>query len=401
MKQVKNNLFILTLIAYTIAYICRLNLTATMPIMIENHVFGCDTITKLGLITSIYFVCYGVGQLFSGILSDFLHSILMLFLGLIGSSLCNISLYFWHTSSFFLVVWGLNGIFQSMIWTPILKIFVTYYTPNEQVRYLTHISIAMPLGTLLGYFVSLLILEKYSWEKVFLICGLQNTIITILIILLIFIYSKKLKKNDAEQSIKHVKMKIAFKKIFFSSFFFLLIPIAIHGALKDGMTSWTPSFLKSNFSITTRFSLLLTMIIPLFNMFGAYLARMVYHKWNNVYKSALCFFLAATIFLLFLFVFKEKNVYLSTLFIICITTFMYGANYLFISILPLFFTKYHLTGTASGILNSIAYLGTACSCFFLGYLIDDKGWNFVLLFWMLISLISCVILYCFSFFAKK
>ena len=59
----KRALFCLGTAAYFISYICRLNLTAAMPEMMGS---GSFTAAKLGIITSVYFVCYGVGQLFGG-----------------------------------------------------------------------------------------------------------------------------------------------------------------------------------------------------------------------------------------------------------------------------------------------------------------------------------------------
>ena len=64
----KRALFCLGTAAYFISYICRLNLTAAMPEMMGS---GSFTAAKLGIITSVYFVCYGVGQLFGGMLGDF------------------------------------------------------------------------------------------------------------------------------------------------------------------------------------------------------------------------------------------------------------------------------------------------------------------------------------------
>lgn len=401
MKPIKKKLFLLTLLAYTLAYICRLNLTAAMPEMIDNELFGSDTASKLGIITSVYFICYGVGQFFSGILADFFHSVWMLFIGLFLSACCNVFLYFFHTSFAFYLIWGLNGLFQSMIWPPILKIYVDYYTKEEQITNLTNISVAMPAGTLLGYFLSLIILSNFPWNNVFLFCGLLNGCLTTGMIWCMLMYCRKLSKNESSSKVKIKETKKVFRTMFLSSFVFLFIPVAIHGALKDGMSSWTPSFLKSNFSISTQFSLCLTMIVPLFNMFGAYLAKQLYKKLQNLYQTACYFFAVSTFALLLLFYVKEKNIYISTALIVLITTLMYSANYIFISILPLSFSKYRLVGTASGLLNSIAYLGSALSCFFLGRLIDLKGWNFVVLFWLCLSIVAFFLLLIFSFRFKK
>lgn len=132
------------------------------------------------------------------------------------------------------------------------------------------------------------------------------------------------------------------------------------------MASWTPTFLKERFGVGTVFGLVLTMIIPLFNMCGAYLSRAVYKKSNNAYLPPACSLRSLQAALCALLLFENANVYLSLAFIVVVTTCMYAVNFIFISILPLGFKKYDCIGTASGILNSVAYLGTALSCFCLG-----------------------------------
>ena len=382
----KRALFCLGTAAYFISYICRLNLTAAMPEMMGS---GSFTAAKLGIITSVYFVCYGVGQLFGGMLGDFVNSALLIAVGLSGSAVCNLGIFFFPDFLPVLILWAFNGIFQAMVWAPILKLFTNYYTEEEQVKNLTNVSVAMPLGTLAGYLISALVLAFLDWKYVFLVCGLGNLLLTAAIATGIRLLCGGMQKTKATQKRASLsEMKTAAKKIFLTAFAAVLLPIAVHGALKDGMASWTPTFLKERFGVGTVFGLVLTMIIPLFNMCGAYLSRAVYKKSNNAYFTACLFFALASAALGALLLFEKANVYLSLAFIVVVTTCMYAVNFIFISILPLGFKKYDCIGTASGILNSVAYLGTALSCFCLGGVLGKIGWTGVLGLWLGIALLA-------------
>ena len=69
-------LFLLCWIAYTSTYICRLNFSAIIPELTSGDIMSESRIAS---ISSIFFVCYGLGQLFSGIIGDKLNTRIMVF----------------------------------------------------------------------------------------------------------------------------------------------------------------------------------------------------------------------------------------------------------------------------------------------------------------------------------
>ena len=408
-KRAKRGLFLTGTLAYLFAYVCRLDLTAAMPDIVES---GALTVEKLGVITSVYFVCYGVGQLFGGVASDRLPPALLLAVGLGGSAICNMGIFFFPAFVPALVLWAVNGWTQAFVWAPVLKLFTRYYTPDEQLKNLTNVSVAMPVGTLAGYAVSLVVLRFLAWKYVFLVCGLLDFVITLLVLVFVILCSRVLVHNAQTENDKNAdsvpheqaeqirkpratrkEMLFPAKKIFLSGFAVVLFPIAAHGALKDGMTSWTPTFLKGVFGIGTTFTLALTMAVAVFNTFGAYLSRYAYKKTGNPYGTAIIFFLIATVALAAFALFGNVHAVLSVAFIVLVTTSMYACNFIFISVLPLSFEKYGCVGTASGLLNSVAYVGTALSCFLLGGMLNKTGWTGVVILWLSLAVVSAVLLF--------
>lgn len=388
-KGRKRALFLTGTFAYFFAYICRLDMTAAMPDVISS---GSLTAEELGLITSVYFVCYGIGQLFGGFMSDCLDPSLLLAAGLGGSAVCNAEVFFFPSFAPTAVLWALNGLFQALIWAPILKLFTEYYTHEEQLKNLTNVSVAMPTGTLAGYAVSAAVLKFLSWKYVFLVCGILNAAVTVAVFFSVRLLRRGLERADEGKRASVKEMKTAAKSIFGSAFAAVLIPVAAHGALKDGVTSWTPAFLQGTFGTDTTFTLVLTMLVAVFNMFGAYLSRGVYKKSGNAYLTAEIFFLLALFSLVLFAIFGRANAALSVAFIVVITTAMYAANFIFISVLPLGFEKNGCVGTASGILNSVAYIGAALSCFCLGGMLEKTGWTGVVLLWLALGVVSVAVL---------
>ena len=60
--------------------------------------------------------------------------------------------------------------------------------------------------------------------------------------------------------------------LFAAGLVWLVVPAMLHGGLKDGVTSWVPSMIQSNFGASPAFSAAVSMVLPLVNLTGAYLA---------------------------------------------------------------------------------------------------------------------------------
>lgn len=94
-------------------------------------------------------------------------------------------------------------------------------------------------------------------------------------------------QKDTSDSPEHISF---FQLLKNSGMLILLFPIMVHGMLKDGVTTWVPTYISENFLTSPSFSVLITTMLPVFNLAGAYLARYIYQKCkNNETKAASVF----------------------------------------------------------------------------------------------------------------
>ncbi|MFG6365162.1 hypothetical protein [Schaedlerella sp.] len=175
----------------------------------------------------------------------------------------------------------------------------------------------------------------------------------------------------------------------------VLFPVVIHGMLKDGVTTWVPTYITETFLTSPSFSILVTAVLPVLNLTGAYAARFVYEKCKgHEIRAAAVFFSAATAALCGLWVGKGISIVL-TVFLFAVTTAaMMAVNTLFVNMLPLRFEKMGRVSTVSGFLNSAAYLGTAVSTFTIGVMVEKLGWNVTIGSWVMLTagaLAVCVV----------
>lgn len=97
------NLCLLCWIAYASTYICRLNYSAVMPELSRLGILGES---RLAAISSAFFICYGVGQIFSGILGDKISPRKMIFAGILFSAVSNIFISFFHSFTALIILLG-------------------------------------------------------------------------------------------------------------------------------------------------------------------------------------------------------------------------------------------------------------------------------------------------------
>ena len=111
----ERNIFLLCFLAYSATYVCRLNYSSIIP-ELSSH--GVLSESKIASVSSAFFICYGLGQIVSGIIGDKLNTRYMIFFGVFLSSISNIILCFFNSYPVLIIFWALNGLFQSLVWSP-------------------------------------------------------------------------------------------------------------------------------------------------------------------------------------------------------------------------------------------------------------------------------------------
>ena len=112
-------------ITYASFYLCRVNISIAMPKIMEEYGL---TKSEMGLILSSLFLLYAIGQFINGQLGDKLNSRKIITLGLLSSAILNVVFGF-NTGILIImiIIWGLNGYFQSMGWGPTVKAMANWF----------------------------------------------------------------------------------------------------------------------------------------------------------------------------------------------------------------------------------------------------------------------------------
>ncbi|MBQ4103619.1 MAG: MFS transporter [Clostridia bacterium] len=393
-KKYSSLVFIACFIAYAASYVGRINYSAALPDILEEGLF---TKSQAGIIGSAFFIVYGFFQIINGFLGDKISPFKMIILGTFLSAGANTVMTFCTTNVSMAIVWGFNGFALSLLWAAILKILANIINYDMRSKACLNISATLPIGTVLAYILASVSINFFNWKYVFY----TSTVVLLfsgVFFTVTYILSKKHIKeveistplNNSKKSEQN-KNAGKFLPLFLSAGLLLVLPAdAIHGAIKEGITTWVPTMITETYNTPVAFSVFVSIILPIVNLSGNYIVTPLY---NKVFKkdelktgaAILTFVLIPFTFLIFM---KNLPVVVSVILLALGTTAMHTFNYMIITLVPMQFAKYGKTATVTGVMNATAYIGCAAATYGFGIISDNIGWNGTVIVWIVIDIIA-------------
>ena len=174
----------------------------------------------------------------------------------------------------------------------------------------------------------------------------------------------------------------------------LAVPVLLHGALKDGVTSWVPTMVQANFAVSPALSSAVSMVLPLVNLAGAYLAGWLDRRLHNELKTCAVLFGAAVAALALLPLAVGRSLPLALALLAATTAAMLGVNTLFVNVMPVRAGRSGGAAALSGLLNAVTYTGAAAATWGIGAAAGRWGWNAVFALWLAMALLSLAVTLC-------
>ncbi|HEX7013076.1 MAG TPA: MFS transporter [Steroidobacteraceae bacterium] len=156
-------------LGYGVIYTCRLALGVVKKPLIDAEIFGP---AELGLIGSALLYTYAIGKLANGFLADHANIKKFLALGFLLSALCNIGMGFSTAVGLSVLLWGLNGWFQSFGAPAGVVAMTAWFSNRERGRYYGIWSTAHSIGEGLTFLVVGALVAAFGWRSGFWVPGL-------------------------------------------------------------------------------------------------------------------------------------------------------------------------------------------------------------------------------------
>lgn len=370
--------------AYTLAYTLRVNIAVVIPALVSVRGYSY---AQIGLITGAFFVSYMFGQLIHGYLGDIVSSKLLIVGGLSLSALCNLGMVIAATFGQALLIWGLNGIVQSMLWAPIMKTLAQWYNRQQLERVSFIMALSMIAGYALSWGVSSLLMDHADWSRVFSLPAAVAAVHALVMLVLFRSRPDRAPAVDAPRPSRATGRRQEDRMPIGAYFGLVRLPglllIAVcHGLIREGIGVWFPGMLRDLGRTPPGYAWLVLVVVQLANLAGILLVRRVSLAYRGESARTLLAVFGVVgasvgaVPLLMRFWAPASVVLLAVP-----LALTHGLTPVMTSLIPFQYARYGRVSLTAGVLDFAIYLGAAVSGISSGLIIDRLGWNGVTLVW--------------------
>lgn len=390
-------LLLFSWLVYTAGNIGRMNYAVSIVAIIEET--GAAK-TAAGLVSSFFFFAYGAGQLVNGLLCHKYNSRLFIFGALVFAAIANLCMPFCTTVSAMKWFWLLNGVVQSVLWSSLVKLQAEYLNEKDVGKSIIVMSTTTAAGTFIAYGLSALNVAFFSWRITFYIAAAFLVAAGIAWLIGVGYVQKNMPKFEVKKTIQTGEGKRISAPIIVSLCLVCVFAVA-DGFVKDGVNTWTPNLLFEVYRIETHFSIILTLLLPLVSVFGAYIAELAYKKISNdVLLIGVFLGLGGGVSALILWLYKYTLFGTVAMFAV-VSCAMAAVNNFITAAIPFRLRAVGRSGFFAGVLNTFCYVGSTLASVVLGAVSVSFGWNAVILLLMCALLCLSVVAVVFSSYWKK
>ena len=383
--------------AYTAAYVGRLNYNASMVEILSQ--LG-TTKEAAGTVSSFFFFAYGAGQLVNGLLSKRYNTKYSVAIALGASCVINLAMAFSQGIDTMKYLWLLNGIFQSVLWSSLIKTLSDNLADSKLSKAVMVMSTTVASGTFIAYgLAALFSYLELSWTLIFYVAAAVVGATAVLWFIGMSSLNKEKKETVTQE--KKTQGKLSFTPAFVIGLVVILICAITNGFIKDGITTWVPSILKEEFGVSSSLSIIVTLILPVLSIFGTSIVNALHKKQKDENALNGIFYFATVILVgLIIFTLKLKSVPLTLALFGGTACLMAAVNNVITSIVPLYSRDKIDSGLSAGLLNTFCYVGSTLATSLLGKIADTKGWNEVFICILIFTAVSFAVC-CVSMLLKK
>lgn len=370
---------------YLFFYNGRQNINLVMTQMAED--FSCST-SALGVVSSSLFWCYAFGQLINGRLGAFFGYKRFMMIGVVASAVLNIIISFQHSIPVIAILWGLNGFFQSMVWSNGLGV-VNKWWPSQKRGFATGLATFFSgmaqVTTYLSILLCLQLNPEWGWRAAF-----RFPMIPMLLSLIAFVLFFKNSpaeiglnafETDEDAGNKELEETIKSKgylypyKLLFSEpkvIIFCLIS-AIAGIGRYGLLTWVPTYFTEQLDLSIKEGIFSSIFLPFGQACAMFIFPIITDKLLKGKREPMLIIASVVTFCgMLVFPFMKHQLAASVmLFVLGVFAMVTGVIWTIAGDIG----GKALSSTVIGIFDWAVYMGAAIQAVFFGFIKDSFGWS--------------------------
>lgn len=373
---------------YCVLYGGRMNL-ALIQGLIEQEFHWSKA--ELGLLASLLFWTYGVGQLVNGRLGELFGIKRFIVAGALLSSLANIAISFQSSFLTIALLWACNGYFQSMLWAPGVALLASWWPGASRGFAVGLANASSALGQVITWFLVLFgfyLLPAIGWRSAFIVPVLGVIVAALLFACFAKQSPSQLGLADFTEATDRQAHEDTLRDLLASQscwypfvhllkqWRFLIWGLIVAGAntARYGLLTWIPLYYKEVMSMDIQSGLMDTIWLPLGMALGSFLVPVLSEKYfphNRLIAVIVCSLLSGAS----VFIFPLLSDPLSVAIVLFLVGFFVFAITGMVWVYALDIGGRVFAGTASGVLGFAAYMGAGAQALIYGKILDSNSWD--------------------------
>ena len=371
--------------AYSLYYVCRMSISVFKQPLIDEGILSAG---ELGLVGSAFLFVYAIGKFLNGFIADYCNIRRFMATGLFVSSLVNLlmaALGFCHSIIpsiviflGFAVLWGMNGLVQSMGSAPGVISLSRWFPLSKRGSYYSLFSTSPDIGKFFSYIV-LGAVGALGWQYGFLVAAIAGVVGATLILLFVSdtpeskglpsvqeLSGENLTKTDKKPTKELQKMVLMHPGVWV-----IALSSAFLYITKNAVDSWGVLFLQEARGLTLGQASQALAYSVAFSIVGTLLAGWLSDKvfrGDRIKPALISGLMCTTALVLFLFV---GGGFALNIFYVSLFSFSMGVLYCVVAgLMAVDIVPRKATGAALGVVGISSYIAAGLQDITSGYLIQ-------------------------------
>lgn len=373
---------IFSYLAYSCVYLCRLNLSVA-SVGIKD--LGIMTDSQIGLLSSLFLAAYASGKLMLGRVGDKLPPKLLIITGLSVSAITNFIFGFFIHDLVLYLLWLLNGLAQSLIWGPILRIVSSNFSAERRSTVLSLMATCIGTGSILGVIVASVGISLFDTASAgfFIPAGIT---VVVIIFFSVFVHDAK---DEKAQKLPPMPLRELLRDPAFQR---MTIPSFLHGVVKDNINVWMGLYFAATFKLDLKNLAFYVFIVPLLTLLGRllFLPTLRLCRNNESLVAGISLILSTVFSLLLALGFLPLGLAL-----VCfsgIACMISMANTTLLSIFPARYLERGCVSSVASYMDVLSYSGAAIGSLVFGIIVESHGYSPMFFTWLVCSALSAIFL---------
>ena len=366
---------------YLASYVTRNILSVSTPEMIKEAFF---TKEYTGLLSSICFIFYAVGQLINGFIGDRVHPKYMIIMGLGISSVSTFVIPIFDNRILHFTAFALIGFGLSMLRGPLMKVISENTAATHARMICTLFSMAGFAGPLIASILSIF----FKWRAVFTATGVISVIITVLAVAAITTLEKR---GEIKFVPKYDKGIAGILNVFkLEDFIFYMLISSIGEIAGSSITFWIPTYTTEHLGFSNAAASTIYSVVSFSTLFTPFITLLIYEKLiRNGIKLALVMYVISAVFFIAVRFIAAPVLNVSML-IIAKMAAAAASSIVWSAYIP-GLARSGKVSSANGVIDAAGYAMASLANVLFSTFVGRLGWGGIVNMWYIIMLIGAAV----------